>query len=368
MAQAGAESDSKPAKVGKREIARAFNLKGSDKIELKRMLRELEAEGAVERRGKRLAQPGQMPTMVVADIGGRNRDGDLIAKPCDWEPERGPAPRILVHVPREARSGRPAPGVGDRVLLRIDTARDDEAAATFSGRAVKLLSKAQPRIVGVTRVDAKGGMRVVPVAKKGASDELVVPDGERGDATDGEVVAVEPIGRARGYGPQAVRIVERLGAMSSEHAVSTIAIVSHGIPHVFGPEVLAEAERVRPASIEGREDWRALPLVTIDPPDAKDHDDAVHARPEDAPDNVGGHVVTVAIADVACLVAPGSGLDREALDRGNSVYFPDRVVPMLPERISTDLGSLRPNEDRPALAVRLVLGQTAASSAIRSIA
>ena len=125
---------------------------------------------------------------------------------------------------------------------------------------------------------------------------------------------------------------------------------------MFRPETLAEAARVakRPAS-PGREDWRALPLVTIDPPDAKDHDDAVHAAPDDAPDNPGGMVVTVAIADVAALVAPGSAMDREAVDRGNSVYFPDRVVPMLPERVSTDLGSLRPREDRPALAVRLVL-------------
>jgi ribonuclease R len=149
---------------------------------------------------------------------------------------------------------------------------------------------------------------------------------------------------------------ERLGSVKSEKAVSLIALYAHNIPHVFPPEVLAEAEKARPVSPEGREDWRDLPLVTIDPPDAKDHDDAVHALPDPDPDNSGGFVVTVAIADVAAYVKPGSALDREALERGNSVYFPDRVVPMLPERISNDLCSLRPHETRPALAVRMIVG------------
>src|SRR5205807_5601766 len=106
----------------------------------------------------------------------------------------------------------------------------------------------------------------------------------------------------------------------------------------------------------GREDWRKLPLVTMDPVDAKDHDDAVFADADTDPGNKGGFIVTVAIADVAHYVTAGSALDREALVRGNSVYFPDRVVPMLPERISNDLCSLRPSEDRAALAVRMVIG------------
>jgi ribonuclease R len=149
---------------------------------------------------------------------------------------------------------------------------------------------------------------------------------------------------------------ERLGSLASEKAVSLIAIHAHNIPHVFPADALSEAEAARPVGLSGREDWRALPLLTIDPPDAKDHDDAVHAAPDDSPDNPGGFVVTVAIADVAAYVRPGMAMDREALERGNSVYFPDRVVPMLPERISNDLCSLRPREDRPALAVRLVIG------------
>src|SRR5262249_4205935 len=162
-------------------------------------------------------------------------------------------------------------------------------------------------------------------------------------------------GGRRGTGPPQARVKERLGSLKSERAVSLIAIHAHGLPHEFSRAVLAEAEETRAATLAGREDWRKLPLVTIDPADAKDHDDAVHAAPDPDANNPGGHIVTVAIADVAYYVRPGTALDRAALERGNSVYFPDRVVPMLPERISTDLGSLKPAVDRPAVAVRMVI-------------
>ena len=148
-------------------------------------------------------------------------------------------------------------------------------------------------------------------------------------------------------------IVAWLGSLTGEKAVSMIAIHAHDIPHVFPADALAEAEAAQPAATDGREDWRDLPLVTIDPADAKDHDDAVFAIPDPDQANPGGVIVTVAIADVAAYVRPGSPLDREALRRGNSVYFPDRVVPMLPERISNDLCSLKEGVDRPALAVRM---------------
>ena len=352
------KGEAAPGKIGKREIARAFGIKGDARIELKRLLREMENEGAVERRGKSVSKAGALPNMIVADIVARDRDGELIAKPSDWDSsEQGAAPRILIHLSRERRPGQPAPGVGDRALLRVEMARGAESdEPSYTGRVVKLLAKARPRMLGVMRLDPRIGARVVPVDKKNSSSEFAVPEEERAGAQDGELVAIEPIGRQRGYGLQPVRVVERLGSTRSEHAVSTIAILTHAIPYVFKPETIAEAEAVKPVSLKDREDWRTLPLVTIDPPDAKDHDDAVHAVVDDAADNRGGFVVTVAIADVASLVAPGSALDREALDRGNSVYFPDRVIPMLPERISTDLGSLRPGQDRPALAVRLVLG------------
>ena len=347
-----------PAAITKREITRALNIKGEARIALKRVLRDLEAEGAVERRHRRLDKSGAMPSVLAVDIVGRDSDGDLIAKPAEWDTtERGAAPRIVLDVPRRSRPGLAVPGVGDRALVR--TQPNDEAgpgAPAFVGRVIKLLAKARLRALGVFRDRGEHGLRILPVDKKNAQSEFAVPVELRGEAQDGDLVAFETVGRGHALGLPVAKITECLGSISSERAISLIAIEMHHIPSVFRPDALAEAEAVQTPSLAGREDWRDRPLVTIDPPDAKDHDDAVHAEPDTAPDNAGGYVVTVAIADVAALVRPGTALDREAYNRGNSVYFPDRVVPMLPEQISSDLGSLRPHEDRAALAVRMVLG------------
>jgi ribonuclease R len=210
-------------------------------------------------------------------------------------------------------------------------------------------------VLGIFRKTANGAGRLEPVDKKMLGKELAIPAGATGDAADGDLVAVET-SRARRLGLPTGRVVERLGSLKSERAVSLIAIHAHGIPSVFRRETQQEADAATPATRDGREDWRHVPLVTIDPPDAKDHDDAVQAEPDMNPNNRGGFIVNVAIADVAYYVRPGSALDREAIARGNSVYFPDRVVPMLPERISNDLCSLRPHEDRAAIAVRIVVG------------
>ena len=345
-------------KIGKREIARAFGLKGSDRIGLKRILKELEGEGAIERRGRALNKAGALPDVVLADISTRDRDGDLIAEPVEWNAdEYGPPPRIAVRVPRRPRPGEPVPGVGDRALLRCEPARTHERGApAYTGRVLKLISKARTQVLGIFRASPNGGGRLVPVTKKGQPRELDIPPGAEGEAVDGDLVAVELVRLGR-FGLPTARVRERLGSLASEKAVSLIAIHTHGIPSAFRPETLAEADSARNATMEGREDWRSLPLVTIDPADAKDHDDAVHAEPDMDPGNEGGFILTVAIADVAAYVRPGRPLDREALDRGNSVYFPDRVVPMLPERISNDLCSLKPSVDRPAMAVRMVIGK-----------
>ena len=352
-ARAGA---ARSGKIGKREIARAFGIKGADRIALKRLLKELEAEGVVERRRKSLHRPGVLPAVVLVDITSRDANGELIAVPVEWDiQDQGPAPRILLHVPRKPRAGVPAPGVGDRALVRADRLRDAEPGdPPYAGRVVKLVSRAKMLVLGIFHAAPMGGGRLVPIDKKNLNRELLIPPGAEGEAQDGDLVSVDILREGR-FGLPAAKVRERLGAMRSERAISRIAIAAHGIPDAFQREALAEAESARPAGREGREDWRQLPLVTIDPPDAKDHDDAVHAAPDPDPDNCGGFVLTVAIADVACYVRPGQPLDREALARGNSVYFPDRVVPMLPERISNDLCSLRPGEDRPALAVRMVV-------------
>ncbi len=345
-----------PAKIGKREIARAFDIKGDDRIALKHLLKELEAEGAIERRRKGLHKAGLLPATVLADIFSRDRDGDLLAAPVDWDPAQGPAPKIVVGVPRKQRPGAPAPGLGDRALLRVEALSGVKAGEpAYSGRVVKLLERAKSQVLGIFRERPGGGGRVAPIDKKNANrGELDVLPGQEAEARDGDLVAVEILRSGR-LGLPSARVRERLGAFDSEKAVSLIAIHTHQIPHVFHPDAIAEADRARPASMEGREDWRSIRFVTIDPVDAKDHDDAVHAEADPDPANRGGFILRVAIADVAAYVRPGSALDGEALDRGNSVYFPDRVVPMLPERISNDLCSLRPGEDRPALAVRMVI-------------
>jgi len=341
-------------KVGKREIARAFNLKGGDRIWLKQALKELETEGVVDRRGKSVQRSGQLPPVVLADIGSRDRDGELVATPVDWDSAaQGPAPRIIVSVPRKPRPGAPVAGVGDRALLRVDRLSEGDGRI-YAGRVVKLVPRARASILGVFRALPGGGGRLVPVDKKARGGELQVAAGDESGAQDGDLVTVE-IGKAGRFGLPQAKVLERLGSLNSEKAISLVAIHAHAIPHVFSKEALAEAAAATPLGAAGREDWTALPLFTIDPHDAKDHDDAVHAAPDDDPANAGGFVVTVAIADVAAYVRPGSALDRDALERGNSVYFPDRVVPMLPERISNDLCSLRPLEPRPALAVRMIV-------------
>jgi ribonuclease R len=343
-----------PRKIGVREIARAFGLKGEDRVALKRIVASLADEGAIEKRGKGLNRKGALPPVTLVDVTARDPDGELIAVPVEWnEDELGPAPRILIRAPRRARPGEPLPGVGDRALVRAEPDRDagpDEPP--YIGRVIKLLSRARHRVLGVLRVEANGHGRIVPIDKKQAGRELAVAAADFGEAQDGDLVSVDLVGKTR-FGAPRARVRESLGSVSNEKAVSLIALRAHDIPDVFRAETVAEAEHARPATLKGREDWRELPLVTIDPPDAKDHDDAVHAAPDPAPENSDGFVLTVAIADVAHYVLPRSHLDKEALERGNSVYFPDRVVPMLPERISNDLCSLRELEDRPALAVRM---------------
>jgi ribonuclease R len=342
-----------PGKVGTREIAREFGLKNADRAELKRILRELADEGAVAKRRRKMHEPAELPHTVLADITGRDSDGELLASPTEWdEEESGTAPKIRIVFPRRPQPGTTA-GVGDRALLRVEKT-DDAEGTPYRGRVIRVIAHAKARALGIFRKNPDGSGRLVPIDKKQAGRELNIAKADSMDAEDGDLVSVDLI-RTRAYGLASGKVKERLGSLATEKAISLIAIHAHEIPQTFAPSALREAEAAKPATLEGREDWRDIPLVTIDPPDAKDHDDAVHAEPDGDPNNKGGYIVHVAIADVAYYVRPGSALDRDALTRGNSVYFPDRVVPMLPERISNDLCSLVPGQPRGALAVRLVI-------------
>ncbi|MEM1365235.1 MAG: RNB domain-containing ribonuclease, partial [Pseudomonadota bacterium] len=336
---------------GKREIGKHFGVTGSNKIAFKALLRQMEDDGLIEKAGKRFVPAGQLPSVLVLDIIERDRDGDLIATPANWDDGKGQAPKLELVQSREKGQ---AAGIGSRVLARIMDSREDNGRPR--ARVMKRLSREKTVELGVIRKAADGTLRVMPVEKR--KSELLVQQGAENKAQDGDLVEVyvQKVTRANSsMGMPRARVEKVVGALDNEYAVTTIALHAHGIPHVFPEEVMADAQAVKPITKPAkREDWRDLPLITIDPADAKDHDDAVHAAPDEDPSNPGGYICTVAIADVAAYVTTGSAMDHEALKRGNSVYFPDRVVPMLPERISNDLCSLREKEDRPALAVRMV--------------
>ncbi|MGD9862707.1 MAG: ribonuclease R [Pseudodonghicola sp.] len=333
-----------PTQSSKRDIAKAFGIKGSDRIDLKRVLKELEGEGHLEKRKRTYRDPEHLPPVSVLQVKAPNADGDLFARPLEWHGE-GVEPIVMV-IPR---ASDPALGEGDRILARLTQVHEEDH--NYEARLIRRIGSNPKRILGIFRKGTEGG-RIVPIDKSG-STEWTVPEDARHGAKDGELVEAEQSGPKGRMGLPRARIVDRLGDPSAPRAVSLIAIHQHGIPDEFPDAVIEEADACKPAGLKGREDLRDLPLITIDPVDARDRDDACYAEADDDPKNPGGHIIWVAIADVAAYVRPGSALDREARNRGNSTYFPDRVVPMLPDRLSGDLCSLHEGVPRACVAVRM---------------
>ncbi|WP_390911586.1 ribonuclease R [Pseudosulfitobacter sp. SM2401] len=340
---------SNPTLTSKRDIAKAFGIKGAARIDLKKLLKELEEEGHLEKRKRSYSDPDRLPPVSVLVVTGPDDAGDLFARPAEWH-GTGPEPIVLFI----AKSGDPALGKGDRILARVTQVKED--SHQYEGRLIRRIGANPERIVGIFRIGAEGG-RIKPI-DKGSDSEWIVGAGTAGGAKDGELVEAEQSGPKGRMGRPLARIVERLGDPSAPKAVSLIAIHQHAIPDAFPDDVVAEADAQKPKELEGRVDLRDMPLVTIDPSDARDHDDACFAKADDDPANPGGHIIWVAIADVAAYVTPGSALDREARKRGNSTYFPDRVVPMLPDRLSGDLCSLHEGVPRACIAVKMTLGAT----------
>ncbi|MGH1458187.1 MAG: ribonuclease R [Paracoccaceae bacterium] len=335
-----------PTQTAKRDIAKAFGIKGAARIDLKRILKELEAEGHLEKRKKTYRDPDRLPPVSVLQVLGPDNDGDLTAKPLEWQGE-GPEPKVFVTL----RASDPALGEGDRILARVALMEGEGNA--YEAKLIRRIGTNPQKVLGVFRKGAEGG-RILPIDKGLASEWSVAADATFG-AKDGELVEAEQAGPKARMGLPRARIINRLGDPSAPKAVSLIAIHQHGIPDDFPDEVIAEADAMKPAELKGRSDMRDMPLVTIDPWDARDHDDACWAHEDDDPKNEGGHVVWVAIADVAHYVRSNTALDREAKKRGNSSYFPDRVVPMLPDRLSGDLCSLHEGVPRACIAVRMQL-------------
>jgi len=327
---------------GKREIAKAFGLKGQEKIQLKALLKDMADEGLIDGApGRAFHKMGGVPKVTVLRIVDVDEDGQAWAVPERWEAE-GPEPRLRV----KEKSRKGALGVGDRVL-----ARTEEAGKGWIAHPLKQLAKGEELMMGV--LHEEGGKLWLKGLEKKARYDMLVSDA--GDAEAGDLVMAEKSGRPPRI---TARVTQRLGDPFQPRSFSLIAIHKLGIPDVFGDEVLDEAKRVAKLDLgKDREDLRHLPIVAIDPADARDHDDAVWATPDDDPKNAGGWKAIVAIADVSFYVRPGSALDREARRRGNSVYFPDRVVPMLPEILSADVCSLKAGEDRAAMACHLVIAK-----------
>ena len=329
-----------PTQAAKRDIARAFGVKGADRVLLKQVLREMEAEGLLAKRRSSYRDAQKLPPVSVLQVEAPDADGDIYARPVDWN-DAAPPPRILMTL----KSSDPALGAGDRILARLTATPGEQHA--YEARMIRRIGTNPERILGVYRAGSDGG-RVMPI-DKGSSNEFIIPAGATGGAKDGELVEAEQTGPKGRMGLPKAKIVSRLGDPTGPRAVSLIAIHQHGIPDHFPDAVVAEADAAKPASIKGRTDLRQIDLLTIDPVDARDRDDACYV---DAHDD-GSFTIWVAIADVAHYVTPGSELDREARNRGNSTYFPDRVVPMLPDTLSGDLCSLHENVDRACLAVAM---------------
>ncbi len=333
-----------PGLVAKRDIAKAFGIKGDAKIDLKRLLNQMEDDGALERKAKRFHTGGDLPPVSVCQVLPPDANGDLYAVALEGGQPEQDSPRILI-IPQKGE----ALGAGDKILARL--AKVDLDDYQYEARVIRVLGSNSVKVLGVFRATAEGG-RIVPIDKGGDKEWRVASAATMG-AKDGELVEGEALGGGRRLGLPQAKITERLGDPSGPRAVSLIAIHQHNIPDQFPDSVVAEADAQISALMGARDDLRDLPLVTIDPIDARDRDDAVYAHADTESGNPGGFVIWVAIADVAHYVTPGSQLDREARKRGNSTYFPDRVVPMLPDILSGDLCSLHEHVDRACLAVRM---------------
>ena len=327
--------------AGKRELAKAFGLKGQEKIALKRLLKDMAEEGLIDGKKTAYHRMGGVPKVTVLRVVEID-DGEAIAIPDNWSPDAPGKPPRLTMREMKGRGGKrmPALNSGDRVLSRTE-----ETENGWIAHPMKKLPARTEGLMGVVEIDGSGKAWLAPVDKRIRKSSPIT---DLGEAEEGQLVIAERVGRSERSG---VKVTEVIGDPLAPKSFSLIAIAKHGIPHVFAEDTLREAEVAAQLKLseEHREDLRSIPIVAIDPADARDHDDAIWAEP----DGQGGFNAIVAIADVSFYVRPGSALDKEARKRGNSVYFPDRVVPMLPEILSANVCSLKEGEDRAAMVCHL---------------
>ena len=335
-----------PVPLDRRAIARHFNVKGDARVALKRLLREMADRGDIDlARGRKIAATGQLPEIMPLHVIGLDEDGELLAAPLSW-PDDQPQPSILL-LPQARRAK--AVGIGDRVLGRLERRGDN----SYEARVIRAIDRAPLQVIGVFYTTKAGAGQIQPTDRKSKS-AYEVAKADRGGAEDGDLVVADVLAGTR-FGLKKAVITERFASLDDPRSISLLCIREADIPDRFPAPAIAAAEAAKPVALGKREDLRGIPLVTIDGADARDFDDAVWAAPDPDDSNPGGWLLLVAIADVAHYVHHDSALDREAQKRGNSVYFPDRVVPMLPEALSNGLCSLRPDEDRACMAVEMTL-------------
>ncbi|MBL4601942.1 MAG: ribonuclease R [Emcibacteraceae bacterium] len=339
-----------PGRASKREITRAFQIKGEEKIKLKKLLRKMTLDGKLENPHKtRLHISGDLPPVLVIEISGVDSYGDLTARPVDWDSKTEP-PKILMF----AHDRRNKLGIGEQALVRLSPNKD-KGEIGYVAKIIRKLEQKSSQVMGVFHSDDEHIAFVNPTDKKVRNKYLIAKNDWNG-ATDGTLVLIhlKPAQqRSRHTKAKPARVIKCFGAINDPKSISLIAIISQGIATEFPEDALNDAKKAEKPTLKDRTDLRALPLITVDPSDARDHDDAIWAEMDPDDKNAGGCHIIVAIADVAHYVKPGSPLDIEARKRGNSTYFPDRVVPMLPEALSNGLCSLHEGEDRYTMAVHI---------------
>ncbi len=341
---------SSPKPVTKREVARAFGVKGGEnRIELKQLLKALKKEGSITKQpGGVYSAPDSLPSVAVVRVCEIDLDGDVFAFPLEWDEELHGAPPRIEIIPDKKNSGHVHEG--SRALCRLSRTGDK----AYEARIIRLIDQGSryesDHILGILRLQKNGA--VLQPTDKRARYDFDVDTGDFNGAKDGDLVSAEVL-PSHGLKRKRVRITKVLGRQGDPKTISLIALHEAGLSDHFPQAVLEETKDLKVPPLGKREDLRSVPLVTIDGADARDFDDAVFA--EKTKD--GGFHLIVAIADVAHYVRFGSALDKEAQMRGNSTYFPDRVVPMLPEALSNDLCSLRPGEVRASLAVHLYIDE-----------
>ena len=332
-----------PGRVGKREIARAYSLNKEQKIKLKKILQELKSNGQIQQQHRQhFAEIGRLTPVAVVIIVGPDEDGEICAKPASWDGETEPPTIFMLPESR----GQPPLAPGEKILARLTHVEDK----VYEGKVIRKIGSAPNKLLGIySEIEGQGRLKLTNRKTKG---EYFVAKSDSLNAESGDLVRAEVLGGRR-IGMRIARVIEILTKDGVDTFISQIAILNNEIPVEFSSEAINLADAAKSAPLGNREDLREIPLVTVDGADARDFDDAIFAEVDTNKNNPGGWHLIVSIADVAFYVRSGDALDRDAQERSNSVYFPDKVVPMLPEVLSNGWCSLKPHEERPCMAAHM---------------